>query len=119
MPTEEFRLGDILSVITGYLISPYGLRGLYYILNFLTSNELSKDKNWEKANQKCRPHLLKQFPQFNSPEMKLEISNLDAVLKNTPSDIEARGKIIAGWLHDQVSKHGEKLRVKPILEMTR
>lgn len=40
MPTKEFHLGDILSITTGYLVSPDHIDGIYEILDFLTGDEL-------------------------------------------------------------------------------
>lgn len=64
-PTEKkaFHIGDVLSISTGYLVSPSGIGGVYEILNFMTRDSLYTHQ-LPRAMDECRPHILRQHPQL-------------------------------------------------------
>jgi len=61
MKRKQFHLGDLLSVTTGRLLSPVGIKGVYNILNHLTGANLFTHE-LPYAAKVCTPYLEKQFP---------------------------------------------------------
>lgn len=67
---KEFHLGDVLSVTTGWMLSPRGMDGLLDIINFT----LALDGRYRLdgglpfsllfAANKCKEELFRQFPQL-------------------------------------------------------
>ena len=116
MERKKFHLGDVLSIISGRLISPRGMDGIYDILNFLTGKNLFSDQLL-RAMDECKPYLLKQCPYLDSLEMKNAVANLDKNLDKQLEGIdnkEKRRKIVVKWLDEQVKKYGEAIEVEPI-----
>lgn len=60
---REFHLGDILSVTTGYLLSPTHMSGVYEILNYMTGESLFTHQ-LPRAREACKGPLLAQHPQL-------------------------------------------------------
>ncbi len=112
MQTKQFHLGDVLSIITGRLVSPRHIDGVYDILNFMTGDNLFTHA-LPRANDECKPYLIEQFPQLVIPQMDSAIAELDDALKSKSGKVEAE-KIVANWLTKQVAKYGEMFAVKPI-----
>ena len=94
--TRKFHLGDILSIVPGYLVSPRLIDGVYDILNFMTGDNLFTHQ-LPRAARECEAHLLAQFPFLS----EINVSNLTEI---NWSD----------WLADQVKKYGEFHEVSPI-----
>ena len=94
MQTKKFHLGDVLSITTGWLVSPRGMGGVQDILDFMTGDNLfTHQLPWVR----CKPYLLEQFPQL--------------------AEVDASGVNIENhrrWLAEQVAKYGEEFEVKPI-----
>lgn len=93
---KEFHLGDVLSVTTGFLVSPSQMDGVFNILNFMTNNDLYLNELPMVAGR-CGPNLLKQFPQLESIDI---------------SDINEEN--YAQWLAKQIAQYGEKLAVEKL-----
>jgi len=108
--SKEFHLGDILSVMTGRLVSPRHIDGVYEILNFMTGDNLFTHQLPRVADE-CKPHLFKQFPQLATPEMDFAVAELVEMLN---SGKDKPDMLVAGWLAKQVAKYGETFTVKPI-----
>lgn len=60
---KHFHIGDLLSVTTGYLVSPTGIGGVYEILNYMTDDNLFTHA-LPRAAEACRGPLLAQHPQL-------------------------------------------------------
>lgn len=60
---REFHIGDILSITTGYMMSPEGIGGVYEILNYMTDDNLFTHQ-LPRAAEACRGPLLAQHPQL-------------------------------------------------------
>lgn len=58
---RAFHLGDILSITSGYLLSPRHMDGVYDILNFLTGDELLIHQ-LPRAAEAAGPFLLGRYP---------------------------------------------------------
>lgn len=98
MKEKIFHLGDILSVTTGYLVSPNRMDGVYDILNFMTGESLSTHQ-LIRASKECRPYLLKLHP----------------YLKEIDSTAITPGNCTK-WLNKQVLRFGEELLVRTLPE---
>lgn len=101
MTARSFHLGDILSVTTGYLVSPrapHGIDAMYDLLNFMTGDNLFTHQ-LPRACDECKPELLRQHPQ------------LADVKPPERFDDEAH---VWRWLAEQVDRYGEFLDVAPL-----
>lgn len=97
MTNKQFHLGDILSIITGNLVTPEGtIEGVYRILNYMTNDDLFTHA-LPRAADECRPYLLEQFPQ----------------LAGITGDWITRENW-RGWLAERVAQFGEYHTVYPI-----
>jgi hypothetical protein len=112
MKTQQFHLGDILSVSHDRLVSPTLMDGVYKILNFMTGDELFTHQ-LPRATRECRPHLKRQLPFLDSPEIDFAEAELGELL-NTPSGKRDPESVVKGWLVKLVAKYGETHPVEPI-----
>lgn len=112
MKTKEFHLGDILSVLTGRLVSPKGLQGYYDVINFMVGSILFTTQI-PRAHEVCKPYLLNQLPQLGSPEIDFAVGELILMLKTDAGRVESK-KLILGWLAKLSAKYGEKFKVVPL-----
>ena len=96
MTTRTFHIGDILSVTTGFLVSPRHMEGIYDILNFMTQDNLFTHQ-LPRASDECRPYLLRQHPQ-------LSYVNASVVTRENWQS----------WLAERVAEFGEQLPVELI-----
>ncbi len=118
MQTKQFHLGDVLSIITGRLVSKRHIDGVYNILNFMTGDDLFTHQ-LPRAGAECKPYLIGQFPQLVGVEMNFAITELGDALKAKSgkaemADAADADKIVADWPARQVAKYGEMFSVKPI-----
>jgi hypothetical protein len=97
--SEEFHLGDILTVTTGRLVSPRHIDGVYVILNYMTGDNLFTHQ-LPRAMYQCAPLLLEQHPFLRDVEV--------------PENFEGKDHVDA-WLHEQVANYGEWHHVHPII----
>lgn len=65
----QFHISDVLTVITGRLLSRDGVDGLYHILNFMTGDDLYTHQ-LPRAAQACAPVLKQQFPHLADAESR-------------------------------------------------
>jgi hypothetical protein len=93
---KVFHLGDVLSIITGRLVSPRYLDGVYDILSFMIGDSVYTHQI-PQAIKECRPYLLIQFPQL------AEIDTSDVNIENR-----------ATWLTEKVARYGEEFEVKSL-----
>ncbi len=115
---REFHLGDLLSIITGLLVSPRGIKGMYEAVNFILGDERPLN---EKRRVACRTHLALQFPQLVTPEIDeavVEITREVESLFGPDAEFETltrlmRREAIARRVGKLAEAFGEKLRVNP------
>lgn len=93
--TRRFHIGDIITVITGRLVSPRHVEGLYDILNWMTDDNLFTHQ-LPRASRECTPSLRRQCP---------DIAAIDV-----PDDLGGEGPVYA-WLAEQVAQYGETRRI--------
>jgi hypothetical protein len=91
-----FHLGDILSVTTGRLLAPDGIRGVYEIQNYMTGESLFTHQ-LGRAMEVCGPELLRQHPGLA-----------------TVNASKVTSKNWQRWLRKQTVTFGERLRVEPL-----
>ncbi len=95
--SRDFHLGDILSVITGCLVSPNRVDGLYDILNWVTQDNLFTNQ-LPRASEECAPVLVEQHPDLASVMVPEDFADESAVW---------------AWLAEQVATYGETRPVTP------
>ena len=61
---KQFHIGDVLSIIAGYQVSPRKKDGIYDILNFMTSDDMFVSQQLPRAFKDCKLYLLEQHPQL-------------------------------------------------------
>ena len=109
---REFHVGDVLSVVTGRLVSPSGIGGIYKILNFMTGDNLFTHQ-LPRAMRECRPHLFKQFPtRLSSEDVEEAELCLDVMFKGIDDD--DKDNALKYWLELCVEVFGETFLVEPI-----
>lgn len=95
---KSFHIGDVLSIVTGRLVSLKGAVGLSEILSYMTSENLLPFA-LPRAIEECKPYLLEQYPQLKSirPE---------EMFKNIPIE-EITFSMVKEWLNTQIELFGE------------
>ncbi len=93
---KKFHLGDILSISSGYLVSPTLMDGVYEILNYMTGDDLYTHQ-LPRARKECAPYLLAEMPW---------LTEID------PSGVNGENHLT--WLNEQVKKYGAYHNVRPI-----
>ena len=96
---REFHLGDILSITTGKLLAPFGMDGVYDILDFMCNTNLYTHQ-LVRASDKCIPYIFQQHPQL----AKIDMSDFT-------------GANWFAWLQKQINKYGKTLVIKRISSM--
>jgi|GEM_PF-1222939 len=91
-----FHLGDILSIVTGKLVSPRHVKGVYDILDYMTGDNLFAHQLPRACNE-CRSYLLVEMPW---------LAEVDASTVSSENWEQ--------WIDDLVEKYGEYHSVLPI-----
>jgi hypothetical protein len=91
--SQSFPLGDVLTIVTGLLLSQDGIAAAYRILNFITKDNLYTHQ-LPRVCAEVRPYLLKKHP---------ALATVDAS-GVTPENWRV-------WMTDQVLAFGEYLEV--------
>lgn len=89
--TKSFHIGDILSVMTGRLVSPDHIGGVYRLCDFMTGESLMTHQ-LPRVTEECEPFLREQFPDLAAIEI--------------PDDFGGSQAEVLGWLDRQVEVHG-------------
>jgi hypothetical protein len=118
MDTKQFHISDVLSVTTGRLVSTRHIDGLYDILSFMTGESVFTHQ-LGRFGEECKPYLLKQFPQLDSPEIQTFAVGELVLMMETDAGKNERASLILGWLSKITSgKYGvevpEMLDIAPI-----
>lgn len=95
--TRTFHLGDVLSVTTGFLVSPRHMDAFYDVLNFMTGDNLFTQL--PRACRECAPEILRQHPDLASVVV--------------PPEFEGKEHVEA-WLAEQIAKFGESRELAPM-----
>jgi hypothetical protein len=98
MTSRTFHLGDVLSVMTGRLVSPRHIDGVYDILNHLTGESLMTHQ-LPRASREAEPVLRERFPDLATIEVPEFTGGMPEVM---------------AWLDEQVAMHGIARDVAPL-----
>jgi hypothetical protein len=98
MTEREFHIGDILTLMTGRLVSPRHMDGVYEMCDFM-SGEANMTHQLPRVMEESAPTLREQFP--------------DLAAIDIPGDLEGETAVYA-WLDEQVAIHGETRMVHPL-----
>ena len=79
MTTRSFHVGDVLSIVTGRLVSPEHIGGVYKILNWMTGDDLMTHQ-LPRAARECEGSLREQFPDLAEIEVPEELDSEEKVL---------------------------------------
>lgn len=98
MTTKEFHVGDLLSVVTGRLVSPDHIGGIYNVVDFMTG-QAHMTHQLPRACDDVKPVLLRQHPwlaEITVPEFSI------------PSDAtgEEAERIVLGWTDEVAAQYG-------------
>lgn len=96
MPKKLFHLGDVLTITTGFLVSPSHVGGYYDILNFMSSDNLFTHQ-LPRVRNECSPYLRKQFPFLDSSTISSAVTELETLLEGKESAEECRD-VVDEWL---------------------
>lgn len=94
--SKKFHLGDILSVVTGKLLSPTGMVGIYDILYYMTGHDLATPQLLN-ASRECKSKIFEQYPSLK---------------KINASQVNRQNYKI--WLDEQISQYGQYLDILPL-----
>lgn len=102
--TRQFHIGDLITVVTGRLVSPNHIDGVYDVCDFVTG-ETYMTHQLPRASKTVTPWLLGQHPWLAD----IEVPDFDF-----PSEIsqEDAGRIVADWLTGPAAQYGEMHEVK-------
>lgn len=104
--TKTFHIGDVLSAMTGTLVSPSHIDGVYEVLNWMTGESLMTHQ-LPRASRECEGLLRETFP------------DLAAVTFPDWSQVPAEDRervIVHEWLAEQVATYGETRDVPQLPE---
>ena len=107
---KKFHISDILTVITGKMVSIRNMEGLYDILNYMTNDNLHAHQVIRVMDE-CKPYLVKQFPQFN--QINIEGLNDDNLL----SRIEEVEKEYGSYFEVERLPEGAHEYINPVAEL--
>lgn len=100
MNTRTFHIGDILSAMTGRLVSPDHIDGVYNILNWMSGESLMTHQ-LPRVCREAEPVLRERFPDLAA----IDIPEWDG---------QATKEIVYAWLDEQAAIHGETREVAPM-----
>jgi hypothetical protein len=98
--TKTFHIGDVLTAMTGRLVSPRHIEGVYDILNWMTGDSLFTHQ-LPRASREAEPVLRERFPDL-------------AAIEIPEWGEKGTKEVIYAWLDEQVAIHGETREVAPL-----
>lgn len=100
---REFPTTDVITALTGYLVSRNGIGALYDVLNFMTNDNLFTHQ-LARAFDETKPYLVEQHPDL----ALLHIPNWDGLAP------EQREPAVRAWIEEQLEKFGPTRVVRRI-----
>jgi hypothetical protein len=110
---KKFHIGDVLTILTGRLVSTRHMEGVYDILNFLHQDNLFTHQ-LPRASNEAKPWLRSMVPQLCVPEVEVLAVGELLLMLETPSGKETPGFLIPGWLSKLAAVYGEEFELSPI-----
>ena len=95
--TRTFHLGDLITVVTGHLVSPNHIGAVYDVCDFVTG-EAHMTHQLPRASKAITPWLLEQHPWL--ADIKV------------PNFAGADERAVFAWLDEQVARYGEQHEVR-------
>lgn len=102
--TKTFRIGDVLSITTGRLVSHDHIGGVYAILDWMTGESLFTHQ-LGRASEVCKPVLDEAFPELTYINYPAGLKDKDAIFTWVDTQGELYGE------HWEVPKLPEGLYV--------
>lgn len=93
---KTFHLGDVLSVMTGKLVSPRHVDGLYDVCRHMAGESVFTHQ-LPRVSKEATPAILRQYP---------ELAEVDASSVNRDNWQD--------WLAEQVERYGETISLLPM-----
>lgn len=106
MTARSFHLGDLVSVVTGRLVSPNHIGGVYDVCDFITG-EQHMTHQLPRACDAVKPWLFEQLPwlaDITVPEFDIP----------SGASREDSMRIVLDWLAGPAAQYGEQHEVKPL-----
>jgi hypothetical protein len=104
--SKTFDIGDILTVMTGSLVSPDGVDGIYKILNHLTGEDLMTHQ-LPRASREAEQILRERYPDLAAVEIP--------AWGFGPTDTaDQRRATVMTWLDTIAETHGRTRAVLPL-----
>jgi hypothetical protein len=104
--SKAFHIGDLITVVTGRLVSPEHIVGVYNVVDFVTGQS-HLTHQLPRACDEVKPELLRQHPwlaEITVPEFDIPADATNA---------EA-GQIVCSWLDGPIAEYGEMHEVEPM-----
>lgn len=98
MSDRTFHIGDLLSVITGRLLSPRHMAGVQELLDYTTGDSIFTHQI-PRACEECAPELRQQHP--------------DLAAVDVPESVVGEERV-QRWITEQVARFGEYRVVRPL-----
>lgn len=116
MQTRTFHIGDVLSIVSGIIISPRHIHGVIEIREFMYGDKVFLSQS-QTASLVCKDALLAQFPQFKS----MQWQRMEPEMVGAVSDAGPEGYFAAvnWWLDKLIPLYGETLEVAVLPEDAR
>ncbi len=95
---KEFHVGDILSLMTGFLVSPSGMDGLHSLAEYMAGESVWTHQ-LPRVMDECKEPLGNQFPDLRDVAVPERFDGADHVWR---------------WLAEVTDKHGETRMVAPL-----
>lgn len=108
---KEFHVSDVFTAITGKMVFPKNLGGLYSILNYMSDDNLHTHQ-LPRVLRECKPYLLEQFPLFKN--IHVEGLTHEALLSRV-KEIESK---YGSYFEVEKLPKGVHKHIDPIDEMT-
>lgn len=96
--TLRLHLGDLLSIVTGRLLAPDGMDGLYTAIEYLVGDEVVTHQ-LPRVCDEVTPHLLQQHPFLRD----IQVPTFDGL----------KGQVVT-WLARQCAQYGTWFDVSPV-----
>jgi hypothetical protein len=109
---KKFHISDILTVISGKMVSIRNMEGLYDILNYMSKDNLHTHQ-LVRVMDECKPYLIKQFPEFE--EIKINFANVND--SNLLSLMEIIEEELGSYFEVDRLPEGVHEYINPVAEM--
>lgn len=103
MTSRTFALADVLTVATGFMVSPRGIEAVYDLCNYMTGDNLFTHQ-LPRAIRECAPEIYRQHPDLRA----IAVPDFSAIRED---HVEAW---VREWVYRQVIKFGETREIDPL-----